>query len=135
MSNILYFMLQNGPLDDLASVCPLGLELIPEEIREARPSPRALATHMLPGLVPRDTFKNKHKVIIICRNPKDVAVSLFYHLQKDRMIGDGLNISWKCFVENWMKGLSMFRLCHSCINCIYIIDLACTFLFLKLCAS
>ena len=108
MSNILHFMLQTGPLDDLPTISPLFLELVSEEMTETRPSPRAIATHMLPGLIPRATFKNNRKVIMIRRNPKDVVVSLFYHLQKDRMMGDGLNISWNCFVENWMKGISTF---------------------------
>ena len=106
MTNLLHFLLQTGPLDDEVSVSPLLLAIMPAEIREAHPSPRIVSTHMHPGLIPRDTFINKRKVIMACRNPKDVAVSLFHHLSKDNTIGDSLNISWNCFVENWMKGLS-----------------------------
>ncbi|XP_008935866.1 PREDICTED: sulfotransferase 6B1-like, partial [Merops nubicus] len=42
------------------------------------PSPRLICTHLLPENLPQSIFKNKAKILLLIRNPKDVAVS-FYH--------------------------------------------------------
>lgn len=46
---------------------------------EQAPSPRILNTHLSFDLLPEDILKKGNKVIFVYRNPKDVAVSLFYH--------------------------------------------------------
>ncbi|XP_010203050.1 sulfotransferase 6B1 [Colius striatus] len=45
---------------------------------ENLPSPRFMCTHLLPENLPRSIFKNKAKILLLVRNPKDVATS-FYH--------------------------------------------------------
>ncbi|TRZ17164.1 hypothetical protein HGM15179_009959 [Zosterops borbonicus] len=42
------------------------------------PSPRFIATHLRPDTLPKSFFKNKVKILLVIRNPKDVATS-FYH--------------------------------------------------------
>lgn len=88
------------------SFAPFLLEFFTEKEAEALKSPRILATHMRPDMLPKDTFKVKRKVILVCRNPKDTAVSMFYHLLNDKTVSNGMVISWNCYIETWMKGLS-----------------------------
>ncbi|KAM6272161.1 sulfotransferase 6B1-like isoform 1-T1 [Spheniscus humboldti] len=42
------------------------------------PSRRVIFTHLLPENLPKSIFKNKAKILLLIRNPKDVATS-FYH--------------------------------------------------------
>lgn len=95
-------MLEEGPLEDVSSYAGPLLEMFNPEIVEKMQSPRILATHRPPAGVPRDIFKKRGKVILIYRNPKDTAVSLFYHLRNMT----NSTISWNCHIENWIKGLS-----------------------------
>ncbi|XP_027744948.1 sulfotransferase 6B1-like [Empidonax traillii] len=45
------------------------------------PSPRFMITHLRPENLPKSIFKNKVKILLLIRNPKDVATS-FYHFSK-----------------------------------------------------
>nr|XP_006122029.1 sulfotransferase 6B1-like [Pelodiscus sinensis] len=45
---------------------------------EKLPSRRVIFTHLLPHNLPESIFKNKAKILVLVRNPKDVATS-FYH--------------------------------------------------------
>uniref|UniRef100_A0A8D0G824 Sulfotransferase n=1 Tax=Sphenodon punctatus TaxID=8508 RepID=A0A8D0G824_SPHPU len=45
---------------------------------EKMPSRRVIFTHLIPPNLPVSVFKNKAKVLLLIRNPKDVATS-FYH--------------------------------------------------------
>ncbi|XP_071404068.1 sulfotransferase 6B1-like isoform X2 [Pithys albifrons albifrons] len=42
------------------------------------PSPRFMVTHLCPENLPKSIFKSKAKILLLIRNPKDVATS-FYH--------------------------------------------------------
>ncbi|XP_050565956.1 sulfotransferase 6B1 [Cygnus atratus] len=42
------------------------------------PSPRILATHLNYDCLPKSIFKNKAKILVLFRNPKDTAVSFFH---------------------------------------------------------
>ncbi|KAM4904276.1 sulfotransferase 6B1-like [Sylvia borin] len=46
------------------------------------PSPRFMVTHLRPENLPKSIFKNKVKILLLIRNPKDVATSL-YHFYND----------------------------------------------------
>lgn len=46
------------------------------------PSPRILNTHLPPHVLPKEVQKKKTKLVFIYRNPKDVAISLFYCYSK-----------------------------------------------------
>ncbi|XP_042652133.1 sulfotransferase 6B1 [Tyto alba] len=42
------------------------------------PSRRVMFTHLLPENLPRSIFKNNAKILLLIRNPKDVATSFYY---------------------------------------------------------
>ncbi|XP_067664900.1 sulfotransferase 1A1-like [Haliotis asinina] len=70
------------------------------------PSPRFINTHLLMKHLPDDVRKKKIKVIIVLRNPKDVAVSLYNFLKTIPFVnykGD-----WKNFVGPYFQGKFMY---------------------------
>ncbi|KAM6180345.1 sulfotransferase 6B1 [Erethizon dorsatum] len=66
------------------------------------PSPRILTTHLHYDKLPRSIFKNKAKILVMFRNPKDTAVS-FFHFHND--VPDIPSYaSWDEFFKQFMKG-------------------------------
>ena len=72
-------------------------------VMQVLPRPRVLKSHthyeMMPG---GDPAKSPAKYIYVARNPKDVAVSLFYHTRRFvffEFMGD-----WNCFFEFFING-------------------------------
>ncbi|TVU05157.1 hypothetical protein EJB05_48309, partial [Eragrostis curvula] len=49
---------------------------------EALPSPRLLGTHIPFALLPSGTLTHDCRVVYLCREPKDVFVSFWHHVQK-----------------------------------------------------
>ena len=43
------------------------------------PSPRLIQNHLPVDLTPSDIFRKKCKILLICRNPKDVITSFYHH--------------------------------------------------------
>lgn len=82
-------------------VCNLELGT-PDEINSYS-SPRIVHSHLIPQLLPGGAFKKGRKVILVFRNPKDTAVSLYHFLKKNKYTGYGLDISWNCFIDRWMR--------------------------------
>ena len=92
--------MSTGPIEDATAQHICNVELgTPEELAMF-PSPRIVQSHLLPHLLPDNAFKRK--VILVFRNPKDTAVSLYHFLHKERFTGHGLKLSWKCFIDHWM---------------------------------
>ncbi|XP_019852760.1 PREDICTED: sulfotransferase 1C2A-like [Amphimedon queenslandica] len=58
-----------------------------------------LPYHMMPG---RDPANSTGKYIYVARNPKDVAVSFYYHTK--RLLPYEFTGDWDCFFECFMKG-------------------------------
>lgn len=58
------------------------LEFRTTEQLDSVASPRLLNTHLLPRQLPTSLQNNQNKVILIQRNPKDIAVSHYHHLTK-----------------------------------------------------
>lgn len=52
---------------------------VPEEKLETFPSPRVLNTHFPFRMLPKQMKEKNTKIVLILRNPKDVAVSFYYH--------------------------------------------------------
>ncbi|XP_016074424.1 PREDICTED: sulfotransferase 6B1 isoform X2 [Miniopterus natalensis] len=66
------------------------------------PSPRILATHLHYDRLPGSIFRNKAKILVIFRNPKDTAVS-FFHFHND--VPDIPSYgSWDEFFRQFMNG-------------------------------
>ena len=57
---------------------------------------------MVPGGAPARSLA---KYIYVARNPKDVAVSFYYHLLRMKSIG---NLEWDEFFEMFISGRTMF---------------------------
>ncbi|KAK3601961.1 hypothetical protein CHS0354_030680 [Potamilus streckersoni] len=55
------------------------IEMIPANHLASIPSPRVLNTHMKFSQLPRDMIEKRCKIVLILRNPKDVAVSFYHH--------------------------------------------------------
>lgn len=94
-------MIQTVPIEKATPYRMRLLDLGAPDIIESAPSPRVLASHRRPHQLPEDVFRMKKKIILTCRNPKDTAVSHYFHVSKV-----GYNLTWESFLEYWMKGLS-----------------------------
>lgn len=105
MSNILNF-LKTDALES-PKTAPI-MEIFTYEEIASWPSPRILHSHGLPYFLPKESFKAGRKIVLMYRNPKDTAVSMFHHFSKDDGIDGRLTISWKCFFEAWMKGIGQY---------------------------
>ncbi|NXE11627.1 ST6B1 Sulfotransferase, partial [Lophotis ruficrista] len=66
------------------------------------PSPRILATHLNYDCLPKSIFKNKAKILVLFRNPKDTAVS-FFHFHNNVPNVPSYS-SWDEFFSEFMNG-------------------------------
>lgn len=98
------------------------LEFNPADKIEEYESPRVLNTHVYFDRLPKDAFRLKTKLILVFRNPKDVAVSFFHHHKKlekyyeySGTFSDWLQLflqgkldygSWFDYVTSWEKVIS-----------------------------
>ncbi|KAL3886113.1 hypothetical protein ACJMK2_026162 [Sinanodonta woodiana] len=55
------------------------LEAVPTETIDGAPSPRVLNSHLNLYRLPREVLEQKCKIVLILRDPRDVAVSLYHH--------------------------------------------------------
>lgn len=78
------------------------LELVEDlSILHSVPSPRILNCHFQSKYLPHNF--TKCKVVHVKRNPKDVCVSLFHHLQKVKNVFD-FDGTWNDYFELWISG-------------------------------
>ncbi|XP_044273732.1 sulfotransferase 6B1 isoform X2 [Varanus komodoensis] len=66
------------------------------------PSPRIVASHLHYNNLPKSVFKSKAKVLVLFRNPKDVAASFFYF--HNNAPGIPSYDSWEKFFSEFMNG-------------------------------
>ena len=84
------------------------LEYISQSQFDELPSPRVLNTHSLFSQLPVDFVNRKCKIILIMRNPKDVAVSSFHHhVGNTKYEYEG---NWEAYLPRFMQGLGEFCL-------------------------
>ncbi|KAM4693520.1 sulfotransferase 6B1-like isoform 2-T2 [Discoglossus pictus] len=76
----------------------------PEKIEKLKEesSPRVLATHLHYDNVPQKFFDKKVKMLVLFRNPKDTAVSLFHFYNNNPMLPTCS--SWDEFFQDFMSG-------------------------------
>nr|KAI8728528.1 estrogen sulfotransferase-like [Biomphalaria glabrata] len=94
------------------------LEYFPANILNEIPSPRVLNTHLPYPRIPLDFFRKRCKIVVIMRNPRDVAVSYYKFISNlsvwnysghwDSFFPLFLNgnvpyNSWFEHTENWLK--------------------------------
>ncbi|ESP02864.1 hypothetical protein LOTGIDRAFT_156815 [Lottia gigantea] len=55
------------------------IEFLQKGDLDKEPSPRVLNTHLYPSLLPKQLLEKKTKLVYLIWNPKDTAVSLYFH--------------------------------------------------------
>ena len=94
--------------DDVTTIKQTPVERIPlidmfdTEIIASRPVPRATSTHLQYRNLPTEHKRNKGKIILITRNPKDVATSFYHFIRKEYTIM--YNGTWKFFLQLFKLG-------------------------------
>ncbi|XP_061179004.1 sulfotransferase 1E1-like isoform X2 [Saccostrea echinata] len=74
------------------------LEAIPDlNVVHGLASPRALNTHVPYRWLPKQHLERNGKIVHVIRNPKDVAVSMYYHFKSSGNINDDCH--FKTFLE------------------------------------
>ncbi|XP_060567370.1 sulfotransferase 1B1-like [Ruditapes philippinarum] len=68
---------------------------------------RLISSHLPPKYLPTDHIANGGKTILVFRNPKDSAVSMYYMMRKQKIVGD-FDISWNQFLRYWLEGKILF---------------------------
>ncbi|GLH10760.1 Putative sulfotransferase domain protein [Gryllus bimaculatus] len=71
------------------------------------PSPRCIKSHLPKDLLPDQLWTKKPKIIYVAREPKDVAVSFFYHEQLLSSYTGDKDFFFECFYED-VVGYSPF---------------------------
>ncbi|XP_063299672.1 sulfotransferase 6B1-like [Pelobates fuscus] len=76
-----------------------------EKLKEES-SPRLIATHLNYDLIPKSCFKKKTKMLVVFRNPKDTAVSLFHFYNNNPMLPN--YSSFDNFFPDFLSGKVMY---------------------------
>lgn len=77
------------------------LEAMPNlSMLQNMPSPRTFNTHLPYRWLPKEHIENGGKIIHVVRNPKDAAVSLFYHMSNMREFAYRDPVDFKTFFES-----------------------------------
>ena len=105
----MHFLHQHeGPLEEISSHAGWLIDLYDMKDTDKTEKGRLLLSHLPPKYLPKDHFVKGGKTILVFRNPKDSAVSMYYMMRKQKVVGD-FNISWEKFLGYWLEGKSMFK--------------------------
>ncbi|XP_063773960.1 sulfotransferase 6B1-like [Pseudophryne corroboree] len=87
-----------------SSVIPLIEFGLPDKFEKLKeePSPRVLETHLHYDNIPKPFFEKNVKMLVVFRNPKDTAASMF-HFYKNNPLIPSYN-SWDEFFPDFMAG-------------------------------
>jgi len=120
MNNLLRFLTTSGPIDEIDSIYVSNLEFLTTAEMAVLPRPRIVHSHFKPEMLPEDMLKDGRKIVLMFRNPKDTAVSMFHFLQRSRTMNtSGLHISWDTYIDYWIKHNSkwLFILYERILRC------------------
>ncbi|XP_009598362.1 cytosolic sulfotransferase 12-like [Nicotiana tabacum] len=70
-------------------------------------SPRLLSTHLPYGSLPKSVQHSKNKLVYLCRNPRDIFISLFHFTNNLRIENMGTN-SIEEMLDLFCKGVSLY---------------------------
>ncbi|XP_048766084.2 sulfotransferase 2A8-like isoform X2 [Ostrea edulis] len=97
--------LLHSVLDITHTMSDTFLELMPDlDYLQAMSSPRVMTSHLPYRCLPKEHKENRGKSIHIIRNPKDVAVSAFYHFSRDSTVKDYVCPEWSGFIDEFLSG-------------------------------
>ncbi|XP_061180031.1 sulfotransferase 1B1-like isoform X1 [Saccostrea echinata] len=73
---------------------------------DSLPSPRILYTHLPVHFLPEDHIKNGRKIVHIVRDPRDIAVSAYYHFLNEPLFRGYMYMTtdWNEHLSNFMSG-------------------------------
>ena len=85
------------------------LELMPDlDAMKKEKSPKILNTHLPFRWLPKKHADNGWKIVHVRRNPKDVLVSTYHHIQtQGGMGGMEADVSWDEFFDTYINGYCM----------------------------
>ncbi|XP_058023525.1 sulfotransferase 6B1-like [Ahaetulla prasina] len=72
------------------------------ERMEKLPSRQIIKTHLIPQKLPKSLFEQKAKILVLLRNPKDIAVSYFHFSKGIKLISD--QETWDEYFEAFITG-------------------------------
>ncbi|XP_053381293.1 sulfotransferase 2A8-like isoform X2 [Mercenaria mercenaria] len=103
-ANLLHYLMYDGPLDTLVSHPPCLLDAFSYgDWPQKRDGNRIIVSHFPPKRLPAEHFEKGGKTIVVFRNPKDTAVSMFHQLQRFKKFGE-FKLSWNSYINYWMDG-------------------------------
>ncbi|XP_044147160.1 sulfotransferase 6B1-like [Bufo gargarizans] len=107
-SSLLHRLLRAAYNKESSSIFPLLEFKAPNKFEKLKvePSPRFLGTHLKYDNIPQSFFDKKVKMMVVFRNPKDTAVSLF-HFCNNNPVLPTYN-SWDEFFPDFMAGKVVF---------------------------
>ncbi|XP_060069970.1 sulfotransferase 2A1-like [Ylistrum balloti] len=97
-------MLRTGQSKYMGS--PYFLDYNEVDYLDKLPSPRVFGSHLTFDELPRQVREGKGKVLMITRNPKDVAVS--YHLFMTKLNAPDYKGSWEGFLKFYTEGRMLY---------------------------
>ncbi|XP_053381294.1 sulfotransferase 1C2-like isoform X2 [Mercenaria mercenaria] len=102
-ANLIHYLMYDGPLDALVSHQPCLIDLFDIESFGQREGRRIITSHLLPKYFPTEHFANSGKTVLVFRNPKDTAVSMFHQLRRLKLFGE-FRLSWNSYMNYWIEG-------------------------------
>ncbi|KAK7873232.1 hypothetical protein R5R35_011312 [Gryllus longicercus] len=99
-------LLQRSPYLEVARLVPddVKKEILKNvdmvENSDHLPSPRCIKSHLTKELLPVQLWTKKPKIIYVAREPKDTAVSFFYHEQLFTSFSGDRDFFFECFYED-----------------------------------
>ncbi|XP_060590863.1 sulfotransferase 2A1-like isoform X3 [Ruditapes philippinarum] len=102
-ANLLHYLMYDGPLDDLVSHPPCLIDLFDMDTVQQREGRRIVTSHFPPKSLPIEHFEKGGKTVLVFRNPKDAAVSMYHQLIRFKMLGE-FKLSWNSYIDYWVDG-------------------------------
>lgn len=97
-------MLCNGNAETVPTIKQMNMiEAISSDDLTSLASPRVLNTHFRFNDLPKDMVRKKTKIVLVHRNPKDVAVSHFHHHLKLKSLYN-YNGTWSEWLPLFLEG-------------------------------
>jgi hypothetical protein len=97
-------MLCNGKAETVPTIKQMNMiEAISSDDLTSLASPRVLNTHFRFNDLPKDMVRKKTKIVLVHRNPKDVAVSHFHHHIKLKSLYN-YNGTWSEWLPLFLEG-------------------------------
>ncbi|XP_048731186.2 3-beta-hydroxysteroid sulfotransferase-like [Ostrea edulis] len=96
-------MVKTGSSDFIDTLVPIFDYSSMEELKEVQATSRVYTSHLYPRHLPKQFMEKRCKIILVYRNPKDVAVSYFKYSKKLRL-HDMEDMGFSEFLRHYISG-------------------------------